>query len=82
MTKIKHDNLLIKVGQASYTTPCGTYSIEYNNMMYLDDINWIAKRDGFIILYSETLQSIIELIVVESPIMKTRLYKILYGVED
>ena len=53
--KIPFIHLLIKIDQVKYRTPCNIYVIEYTNFGYIDDVNWVAKREGIYVTYAETL---------------------------
>ena len=84
MNKLQYEFLLIKTGQVTYKTPCGSYLIEYTNIWYLDDINWVAKqRNGnVIIIYGNTVQDVLLKLVEKYPYMDTKLYKILHDCLD
>ena len=81
MNKLKNEHLLIKKGQAVYETPCKSYTIEYTNIGYLDEINWVAVTNGLTRIYGETLQDVLNKMVKLHPHMTTELYKILYGLK-
>ena len=78
--KIPFNHLLIKLDQVKYRTPCGQYLIEFTNLGYIDDINWVARRDGIYVTYGETLADLMQSLVSKNPFMDTELYEIMYGV--
>lgn len=79
--KIPFNHLLVKIDQVKYQTPCKEYIIEYTNFGYIDDVNWVAKRDNLYVTYAETLSDLMVNLVDKNPFMNTELYEILYGVE-
>lgn len=81
ISKLPFNHLLIKIDQVKYTTPCGEYMIEFTNFGYIDDINWVASRDGIYIYIGETLAELITEIVENNPFMETFLYETLYSVK-
>lgn len=82
MNKLNHEHLLVKRGQAVYETPCKTYRIEYTNIGYLDDINWVATSDNLVKIYGETLQDVLDKLVKKHSYMESKLYRILYNCLD
>lgn len=81
-SKIPFSHLLIKIDQVKYRTPCGSYTIEYSNFGYIDEINWTARlENGIYFTYADTLSDLMINLIKEDEFLGTKLYAILYEIE-